>query len=44
VAATKKALLKFPAFEISVDEMFQVHLFTMPSSIQLALFVVDGLK
>ena len=33
VSRTRKAFLKWPNFEIEVMEQFQVHLFTMPSSI-----------
>ena len=36
---TRKALVKWPNFEIDLMEQFQVHLFTMPSSIQLELVI-----
>jgi hypothetical protein len=37
VARTKKAFLTWPNYEIDVNEHFQLHLFTMPSSLQLEL-------
>lgn len=39
VAETKKKPMSFPQFEIDMAEMFQVNVFTMPSSIFLELII-----
>lgn len=44
VSETQKQPVKWPSFEVELCEMFQVHVFTMPSSIWLELVVQDGLR
>lgn len=44
VSETQKQPIKWPSFEAELCEMFQVHVFTMPSSIQLELVLCDGLR
>ena len=39
VSRTRKAFVKWPNFEIEIMEQFQVHVFTMPSSIQLEIVI-----
>ena len=44
VAETKKVAVKWPSFEAEICELFQVHVFTMPSSIFVELVVYDGIS
>ena len=44
VSETKPVKLKYPALEADLSEMFQVHVFTMPSSIQIELVIKDWLS
>lgn len=37
VARTKTCLLKYPNYEIDLTEQFQIHMFTVPTSIKLEL-------
>ena len=43
VSETKKQPVLWPNFEAQICEMFQVHVFTMPSSIQIEIVIQDGL-
>ena len=36
--------VKWPSFEAEICELFQVHVFTMPSSIFIELIVHDGIS
>jgi len=42
VSKTNKAPVNWPNFNFQVKEMFQVHVFTIPSSIKIELVLVDG--
>ena len=44
VSETRKANLRWPSFEAEICEMFQVHVFTLPGSIQIQIVVQDGLR
>ena len=44
MSETRRANLKWPSFEAEICELFQVHVFTLPSSIQIQLVVQDGLR
>lgn len=43
VAVTEKKAVNWPKFEAQFSEMFQLHLFTVPSSIQLKILLADGI-
>lgn len=43
VSKTRKVPVNWPTFEAKICEMFQVHVFTMPSSIRVELVLVDGI-
>lgn len=42
VSVTNKVAVNWPNFEAEFSEMFQVHVFTMPSSIRLQINLIDG--
>ena len=43
VSKTNKAPINYPrGFNFNIKEMFQVHVFTIPSSIKVELVLVDG--
>ena len=44
VSETSRKHFKWPNFEVDIGEMFQVHVFTMPSSIKIEIVFVDGLR
>ena len=42
VSKTNKVKISMPNFNFQIKEMFQVHVFTIPSSIQVEIVLVDG--
>ena len=42
VSKTNKVLISWPTFNFSMKEIFQVHVFTIPSSIKVELILCDG--
>ena len=42
VSKTNKAPISWPNFNFQIKEMFQVHVFTIPSSIKIEIILVDG--
>ena len=42
VSKTNKVTINWPNFNFQLMEMFQVHVFTVPSSIKVELILVDG--
>ena len=44
VAKSNKAPCNWPNFNFQIKEIFQVHLFTQPSSIKVELVLVDGIS
>lgn len=42
VSKTNKVPVNWPNFNFQIKEMFQVHVFTIPSSIKVELILVDG--
>lgn len=42
VAVTEPKKIDWPAFSAQFEQLFQVNLFTMPSSIKIELILVDG--
>jgi len=43
VAATQKARIQWPNYEIDILDQFQIHVFTLPSKVHLEIVVDDKL-
>ena len=44
VSKTNKVQISWPNFNFAMKEIFQVHVFTIPSSIKVELILCDGLS
>jgi len=42
VSQTKRQPLKYPRYKVELCEVFQVNLYSMPSSIQLEIYLTRG--
>lgn len=43
VAETRRLPLKWPSYEVDLSDQFQIHVFTLPSKVQLEIMIRDKL-
>ena len=43
VAETRRLPLKWPSYEVDLSDQFQIHVFTLPSKVQLEIMIKDKL-
>ena len=41
VSETRKVSIEWPSFEICILDQFQIHMFTLPSKVELQIFIED---